>query len=112
MSVNDETGKLQEDPEFAYPSVEDLKTQAKWVHARPKVLLNGRTTHPERPEDMKENLRIQLEREEENDPAGAPFQSIGEDHPSAEGTSTSWSVTSCGDKAPTSSRIARAARRR
>lgn len=94
-----EDGEVEEDPEFVVPMPSELSKKEAWTHEKLHILRNGRTAHPEIPDEGEEGdeeaakKRNQMIKEQENDPVRDRIRPIATD------PDLKWTVKQFGDQA-------------
>lgn len=90
----DPASAIVQNEEFQCPSSAQLLKQAAWMHMQPHILLNGRTTHKELPEEGETDAeKVELEKAKESqaaDPARDTLRSLESDR-------LAWSIKRVGD---------------
>ncbi|CAD7951880.1 unnamed protein product [Amoebophrya sp. A120] len=100
-AMDDESGKMVQAEDFAFPSVEELGSQGTWVHSSDYILKNGKTAYPsaEEQEAMEEDVKAALDAEMEECPVIPLLTPIqGDLEQDDEGNSLAWSIKQVGDK--------------
>lgn len=97
LVLGEEDGAINKNDEFEFPTTEELKAQAAWIHAREHLLQNGLTKYPEVDPEADEQRAKEIEQQKENDPAVAALRGISEDVPTEEGASAGWHISQVGD---------------
>jgi len=81
MMLDDETNKAAYNPDFAMPSVEELKSLENWCNMWPIILKNGRCSHIA-PEGMDEDAAAEyMDKQAEEDKTEDRFRILQEHTP-------------------------------
>jgi len=97
LEIDDETNEIKFAEEFAFPSVDELKSLETWGNVHPIILNAGRTKHyidESIPEEEREELQAKLEDEDKTEEL---FRAIQEHNPMP-GMETAWLSKVYGDQ--------------
>merc|ERR1712039_111352 len=107
VNEDEDTGRKSVRPveEYEFPSHDDLKAEAAWVHAAPFLLSSGKSTWPDLEplqELVPEKVIQELTQQQENEPAHELLEGIAADleelKPEGAETSPAWSIRVYGDQ--------------
>ena len=68
----------EEDKPFVMPSTRQMSDKSMWVHSKPNILINGRTTHiaPEDPGDLPEGEEFDPEEAKKKMESADPYDPL------------------------------------